>query len=77
MRFPTKHAALFTSSAVMALPAIVDPGKAARAGPGRRRGGRGAVRPQCLITNSVANGTLLRTRPCDTTDHHQKRHSDF
>jgi hypothetical protein len=32
---------------------------------------------QCLNTNSVANGTLLRTWPCDTTDHYQKWHFDF
>ncbi|MEY9934595.1 hypothetical protein ABH926_009263 [Catenulispora sp. GP43] len=32
---------------------------------------------QCLNTDSVGNGTLLRTWPCDTTDHYQKWHSDF
>ena len=32
---------------------------------------------ECLKTLSVANGTLLRTWPCDTTDHYQKWHFDF
>lgn len=30
----------------------------------------------CLNTNSVGNGTALRTWPCDITDHYQKWHFD-
>ncbi|ACU73950.1 Ricin B lectin [Catenulispora acidiphila DSM 44928] len=32
---------------------------------------------QCLNTSSVANGTVLRTWPCDITAHYQKWHFDF
>ena len=30
----------------------------------------------CLNTNSVGNGTAIRTWPCDITDHYQKWHFD-
>ena len=30
----------------------------------------------CLNTDSVANGTVIRTWSCDITDHNQKWHFD-